>query len=86
MAHEILNSMAERRRKLPIGDASRYRNLRLVVTRDGPDTACVSLLVVNAKNETLSDTRIFVARISIRDENGLLVSDAVALQRAIERL
>ena len=86
MTHEIQNALSTRLRHLPERDGSRYSTYRLVVNIDGPDYATVSLIHVDARNNMLKDSRLWVGRIPRCDDDGNPVGHLVLLQRALNRL
>jgi hypothetical protein len=86
MTHEIFNAMVERRRDLPSRDGSAYRTLRMVIQRQGADSAIVSLLFTDAGGHRLSDTRLGLVTISTTDEVGAQLGPDQILWRALEAL
>ena len=86
MTHEIYNAMVARRRQLPDRDASAYRTLRLVVQRQGSDSAIVSLLFTDVGGHRLTDTRLGLVTISTVDEIGTQLGPDQILWRALKAL
>lgn len=86
MTHEIMNALAERRRRLPDGDNSRYQTLKLVVQRSISGTAIVSLVYTDAGGHRLKDTRLGVATIDTHDRNGDPLTSSRLMRAALDAL
>jgi hypothetical protein len=86
MTHEIMNALAQRRRRLPNRDDSRYSTLKLVVQRMGADSAIVSIIFTNVGGQRLSDTRLGLVRVSTVDETGVQLGPDQMLSRALKAL
>lgn len=86
MTHEITNSLLERRRQLPMRDASRYQTLKLVVQRQGSDSAIVSIIFTDAGGHRLADTRLALVKVSTVDEEGVHLGPDQMLMRALMAL
>lgn len=83
MTHEIHNPMAVVHRDLPGRDGSRYQTLRLVVQRQGADSALVSLIFQNAGGHRLAGTRLGMCTISTVDETGVHLGPDQVMARAL---
>jgi hypothetical protein len=86
MTHEIMNALAQRRRRLPDRDSSRYRTIKLVVQRQGADSAIVSIMFTDVAGQRLSDTRLGLAKVSTVDETGVQLGPDQMLMRALMAL
>lgn len=71
MSHEIVNPHARRLRDLSQKDSSRYRVLRLTVSRvPGSTTGVVSVMLTDAGGHRLRDTRLAAGRVPVLGPGG----------------
>lgn len=82
MTHEIMSELGRRNRSLHNRDQSHYQTVKLVVQRQGRDSAAVSLVVTDVGNHRLTDTRLGFAIISLTDEVGRELAPHYLLLRA----
>lgn len=84
MTHEVGNPHAQRVRQLSQSDNSRYRVLRLTVSRiPGSTTGTVSVVLTDAGGHRLKATRLAAGRIPVLDEHGVAIPWEVALEAAL---
>ena len=86
MTHEIHSPLAERHRDLPDRDRSSYQTLKLVIQRQGRQTATVSVVFTNASNGRLDDTRLGCVRVSTVAADGTPLPPGEMLERALRAL
>lgn len=84
MSHTVGNPHAQKARQLSQSDNSRYRVLRLTVSRiPGSSTGTVSVVLTDAGGHRLRATRLAAGRIPVLDSSGASVPWEVVLETAL---
>lgn len=84
MSHEVGNPHAQRTRQLSQSDNSRYRVLRLCVSRiPGSTTGTVSVMVTTAGGTRLKATRLAAGRVPVLDDAGQSIPWEQVLEAAL---